>query len=56
MAADGDRVSSVDIIAGGRLIFGIGAGGSALSDPAYLTMVRREYDGMTSGSGRRSTG
>jgi alkanesulfonate monooxygenase SsuD/methylene tetrahydromethanopterin reductase-like flavin-dependent oxidoreductase (luciferase family) len=36
--------ATVDIIASGRLIFGIGAGGSALSDPAYLTMVHREYD------------
>jgi alkanesulfonate monooxygenase SsuD/methylene tetrahydromethanopterin reductase-like flavin-dependent oxidoreductase (luciferase family) len=36
--------ATVDIIAGGRLVFGIGAGGSALSDPAYLAMVHREYD------------
>jgi alkanesulfonate monooxygenase SsuD/methylene tetrahydromethanopterin reductase-like flavin-dependent oxidoreductase (luciferase family) len=36
--------ATVDIIAGGRLVFGIGAGGSALSDPAYASMVHREYD------------
>jgi alkanesulfonate monooxygenase SsuD/methylene tetrahydromethanopterin reductase-like flavin-dependent oxidoreductase (luciferase family) len=36
--------ATVDIIAGGRLVFGIGAGGSALSDPAYRDMVHREYD------------
>jgi alkanesulfonate monooxygenase SsuD/methylene tetrahydromethanopterin reductase-like flavin-dependent oxidoreductase (luciferase family) len=36
--------ATVDIIAGGRLVFGIGAGGSALSDPAHLAMVHREYD------------
>ncbi|HZR54115.1 MAG TPA: LLM class flavin-dependent oxidoreductase [Streptosporangiaceae bacterium] len=36
--------ATVDIIAGGRLVFGIGAGGSALNDPAYREMVHREYD------------
>jgi alkanesulfonate monooxygenase SsuD/methylene tetrahydromethanopterin reductase-like flavin-dependent oxidoreductase (luciferase family) len=36
--------ATVDIIAGGRLVFGIGAGGSALSDPAMASMVHREYD------------
>src|ERR1035438_8383731 len=36
--------ATVDIIAGGRLVFGIGAGGSALSDPAHLNIVHREYD------------
>lgn len=36
--------ATVDIIAGGRLDFGIGAGGSAVSDPAGLQMVHREYD------------
>jgi alkanesulfonate monooxygenase SsuD/methylene tetrahydromethanopterin reductase-like flavin-dependent oxidoreductase (luciferase family) len=36
--------ATVDIIAGGRLVFGIGAGGSALADPAYSSMVHREYD------------
>lgn len=36
--------ATVDIIAGGRLVFGIGAGGSALADPAYRAMVHREYD------------
>src|SRR5579859_2405009 len=30
--------ATVDIIAGGRLIFGIGAGGSALPDPVHRTM------------------
>jgi alkanesulfonate monooxygenase SsuD/methylene tetrahydromethanopterin reductase-like flavin-dependent oxidoreductase (luciferase family) len=36
--------ATVDIIAGGRLVFGIGAGGSAGSDPAHAAMVHREYD------------
>ena len=36
--------ATVDIIAGGRLVFGIGAGGSATSDPAHAAMVHREYD------------
>lgn len=36
--------ATVDIIAGGRLVFGIGAGGSALPDPAQRAMVHREYD------------
>src|SRR3981081_1778272 len=36
--------ATVDVIAGGRLVVGIGAGGSALNDPAYLDMVHREYD------------
>lgn len=36
--------ATVDIIAGGRLVFGIGAGGSAVSDPAHRSMVHREYD------------
>jgi alkanesulfonate monooxygenase SsuD/methylene tetrahydromethanopterin reductase-like flavin-dependent oxidoreductase (luciferase family) len=36
--------ATVDIIAGGRLVFGIGAGASALSDPAYRAMAHREYD------------
>jgi alkanesulfonate monooxygenase SsuD/methylene tetrahydromethanopterin reductase-like flavin-dependent oxidoreductase (luciferase family) len=36
--------ATVDIISGGRLVLGIGAGGTALSDPAYLDMVHREYD------------
>ena len=36
--------ATADIIAGGRLVFGIGAGGSALRDPAYGAMVHREYD------------
>ena len=36
--------ATVDIIAGGRLVFGIGAGASALSDPAYRAMANREYD------------
>jgi alkanesulfonate monooxygenase SsuD/methylene tetrahydromethanopterin reductase-like flavin-dependent oxidoreductase (luciferase family) len=36
--------ATVDIIAQGRLVFGIGAGGSAMTDPAYTAMVHREYD------------
>jgi alkanesulfonate monooxygenase SsuD/methylene tetrahydromethanopterin reductase-like flavin-dependent oxidoreductase (luciferase family) len=35
--------ATVDIIAGGRLVLGIGAGGSALADPGYAQLVRREY-------------
>jgi alkanesulfonate monooxygenase SsuD/methylene tetrahydromethanopterin reductase-like flavin-dependent oxidoreductase (luciferase family) len=36
--------ATVDIIAGGRLDFGIGAGGTAVSDPAALAIVHREFD------------
>ena len=36
--------ATVDVIAGGRLVFGIGAGGSASSDPGYARLVHREYD------------
>ncbi|HLY13070.1 MAG TPA: LLM class flavin-dependent oxidoreductase [Candidatus Limnocylindrales bacterium] len=36
--------ATVDIIAGGRLEFGIGAGGSAVADPAGLALVHRELD------------
>ena len=36
--------ATVDIIAGGRLVFGIGAGGGQVRDPAHLNIVRREYD------------
>jgi alkanesulfonate monooxygenase SsuD/methylene tetrahydromethanopterin reductase-like flavin-dependent oxidoreductase (luciferase family) len=36
--------ATVDVIAQGRLEFGIGAGGSALSDPALMRIVHREYD------------
>jgi alkanesulfonate monooxygenase SsuD/methylene tetrahydromethanopterin reductase-like flavin-dependent oxidoreductase (luciferase family) len=36
--------ATVDIIAGGRLDFGIGAGGTAVSDPDALAIVRREFD------------
>jgi alkanesulfonate monooxygenase SsuD/methylene tetrahydromethanopterin reductase-like flavin-dependent oxidoreductase (luciferase family) len=36
--------ATVDIISGGRLILGIGAGGSALPDAGYLAMAQREYD------------
>ena len=35
--------ATVDVIASGRLVFGIGAGGSATSDPAYAQLVSREY-------------
>jgi alkanesulfonate monooxygenase SsuD/methylene tetrahydromethanopterin reductase-like flavin-dependent oxidoreductase (luciferase family) len=36
--------ATVDVISGGRLVFGIGAGGSAVADPGALAMVRREFD------------
>lgn len=36
--------ATVDIVAGGRLVFGIGAGGSAVGDSGYARMVHREYD------------
>ncbi len=36
--------ATVDQISGGRLVFGIGAGGSANRDPGVLELVRREYD------------
>src|SRR5205823_6435426 len=36
--------ATVDRIASGRLILGIGAGGSAVSDPASLALIRRELD------------
>jgi alkanesulfonate monooxygenase SsuD/methylene tetrahydromethanopterin reductase-like flavin-dependent oxidoreductase (luciferase family) len=36
--------ATVDIIARGRLVFGIGAGGSATSDPGHAQLVHREYD------------
>jgi alkanesulfonate monooxygenase SsuD/methylene tetrahydromethanopterin reductase-like flavin-dependent oxidoreductase (luciferase family) len=36
--------ATVDIISGGRLVLGIGAGGSAMSDPGYADVVHREYD------------
>ncbi len=36
--------ATVDIIAAGRLVFGIGAGGSATDDPGHAAMVHREYD------------
>jgi alkanesulfonate monooxygenase SsuD/methylene tetrahydromethanopterin reductase-like flavin-dependent oxidoreductase (luciferase family) len=36
--------ATVDIISGGRLEFGIGAGGSAVGDPAARAMVQREFD------------
>src|SRR5690242_20069607 len=37
--------ATVDQISGGRLVFGIGAGGSRVADPAGLEIVRREFDG-----------
>src|SRR5262252_7801938 len=36
--------ATVDQISGGRLIFGIGAGGSRVPDPAGLEIVRREFE------------
>lgn len=36
--------ATVDQISDGRLIFGIGAGGSRVADPAGLVLVRRELD------------
>jgi alkanesulfonate monooxygenase SsuD/methylene tetrahydromethanopterin reductase-like flavin-dependent oxidoreductase (luciferase family) len=36
--------ATVDQISGGRLVFGIGAGGSRVADPAGLEIVRREFD------------
>jgi alkanesulfonate monooxygenase SsuD/methylene tetrahydromethanopterin reductase-like flavin-dependent oxidoreductase (luciferase family) len=36
--------ATVDIIANGRLEFGIGAGVSAVADPAAHELVRREFD------------
>lgn len=36
--------ATVDRISHGRLVFGIGAGGSRVADPQGLAMVRREYD------------
>ena len=36
--------ATVDIISGGRLVFGIGAGGSRVPDPQVLAGVHREYD------------
>ena len=35
--------ATVDIVSGGRLVFGIGAGGSASGDPGYQQLVSREY-------------
>jgi len=36
--------ATVDVIAAGRLVFGIGAGGSVTADPAHAPLVHREYD------------
>jgi alkanesulfonate monooxygenase SsuD/methylene tetrahydromethanopterin reductase-like flavin-dependent oxidoreductase (luciferase family) len=36
--------ATVDVIAGGRLVFGIGAGGSEQADPVYRDIIHREYD------------
>jgi alkanesulfonate monooxygenase SsuD/methylene tetrahydromethanopterin reductase-like flavin-dependent oxidoreductase (luciferase family) len=36
--------ATVDVITGGRLVLGIGAGGSELGDPVHRDMVHREYD------------
>src|SRR6266498_3994413 len=36
--------ATVDQISGGRLVFGIGAGGSRVKDPAGLQLVQREFD------------
>lgn len=36
--------ATVDQIAGGRLVFGIGVGGSLVADQATVQSVRREYD------------
>lgn len=36
--------ATVDQVSGGRLVFGIGAGGSAVADEAGRAMVQREYD------------
>jgi alkanesulfonate monooxygenase SsuD/methylene tetrahydromethanopterin reductase-like flavin-dependent oxidoreductase (luciferase family) len=36
--------ATVDQISGGRLVFGIGAGGSRVADPTGWEMVRREFE------------
>jgi alkanesulfonate monooxygenase SsuD/methylene tetrahydromethanopterin reductase-like flavin-dependent oxidoreductase (luciferase family) len=35
--------ATVDQISAGRLVFGIGAGGLAVSDPAGMALVKREF-------------
>jgi alkanesulfonate monooxygenase SsuD/methylene tetrahydromethanopterin reductase-like flavin-dependent oxidoreductase (luciferase family) len=35
--------ATVDVISGGRLVFGLGAGGSAVADPTGRELVEREY-------------
>jgi len=37
--------ATVDIISGGRVEFGIGAGGSRVADPGVVAGVHREYEG-----------
>lgn len=36
--------ATVDIVSGGRLVFGIGAGGSRVADPGARALVERELD------------
>ena len=36
--------ATVDVVSGGRLVFGVGAGGSRVGDAQVVAGVRREYD------------